>query len=156
MIRLDDYPIIDGFLLKTQLRCNFTYLSLAIREYEPLRRSGNLRSRSWTIPNDPANQSIPARDSFEYQVFMLPGSAIWGYTFLGTKGLFSCQITEDCTDVPVFSEPIASTGSNKQQFLSKLLVIPEPALLNVQICSLAASDTFGVQVILWGGEPLCY
>lgn len=155
MNTLPDYPVIDGFLLKTQLRCNLTFLSLAVREYEALRRSGNLRSRVWTIPNDPANQSIPARDAFEFQTFMLPGSAIWGYTFIGAKSQFSCQITDSCTDVPLFSEPIVSTGSNKQQFLSKLLVIAEPGLLNVQICSLAASDTFGVQVALWGGEPLC-
>lgn len=155
MIQLPDYPVADGFLLKTSLRCNLTFLSLAVKEYEPLRRSGSLRCRAWTIPNDPANQSIPARDALEFQVFMLPGSVIWGYSFIGSKGQFSCQITDDCTDVPIFSEPIAATGSNKQQLLSKLVVVAEPGLMNVQICSLAASDTFGVQVILWGGEPLC-
>jgi hypothetical protein len=155
MIQLADYPVIDGFLLKTQLRCNLTFLSLAVREYEALRRSGNLRCRAWTIPNDPANQSIPARDALEYQVFMLPGSAIWGYTFLGAKGQFSFQATDSCTDVSLFSETIASSGSNRQQLLSKLAVVAEPGIMNVQICSLAASDTFGVQVILWGGEPLC-
>lgn len=155
MDQLVQYPIIDGFVLKTSLRPNLTFIALAVKEYEALRRSGNLRCRNWTIPNDPNNQTIPARDAFEYQVFMLPGSAIWGYSFIGQAGQFSFQVTDACTDVPFFSEPIVSLGTNKQQLLSKLQVISKPGLVNVQICSLAAVDTKNVQVVLWGGEPLC-
>jgi hypothetical protein len=151
---LDDYPVVDGFLLRTGLRCNLTFLSLAIREYEALRRSANLRSRSWCIPHDPANQSIPALDSFEFQEFALPGSAIWGWTFVAPVGQFSWQLHDTCTDVPLFSEPVISNGKNNQQLLPKLLVVSKGGLLNVQICSLASADTFGVQLVLWGGEPV--
>src|ERR1700730_2118324 len=120
---LDNYPIADGFLLKTGLRCNLTFLSLALREYEALRRSANLRSRAWAIPHDPANQSIPARDSIEVQEFALPGSGICVFAFVAAAGQFSFQVADSCTDVPIWSEPIFSNGKNNQQKLSKLLVI---------------------------------
>jgi len=150
----DEYPIVDGFLLNTGLKCDLTFMALAIREYVAVRRSGGLRSRTWLIPEDARGTAIPARDAFEYQVYLEPGSAIWAYTFNAPANLFSFQVTESCTDVPLISEPVNSLGvTNVQQLLSKPLVIGAPGLLNVQICSLAATDTTGVQLILWGGEP---
>lgn len=153
---LDQYGIIDGFLLNTQLRCNLKFKSMAIQGYEALRRSGNYRSRAWVIPQDPANIVIPARDAIEFQVSVHAGSAIWGYTFLATAGLFSFQVTDTCTDVPSQSEVLvaqALSAGSKQAPFSKLMVVSRPGLLNVQICSLATVDTAGIQLILWGGEP---
>jgi len=151
----DNYPVIDGFLLSTSLRANLTFFSLAVREYEALRRSGNLRCRAWTVPNDPATIAIPAVDAYEFQIYAEPGSAIWGYSFVAPTGQFSFQVTDSCTDVPLLSEPVFSTGQNQeQQLLSKLLVISKPGLLNVQIMSLVTSNTLGIQLILWGGEPV--
>jgi hypothetical protein len=150
----DEYPIVDGFLLNTGLKCDLTFMALAIGQYIAVRRSGGLRSRTWLIPEDSQANPIPARDAYEYQVYMDPGSVIWAYTFLAPAGLFSWQVTESCTDVPLLSEPVTSLGVlNVQQLLTKPLVVGAPGLLNVQICSLATEDTTGVQLILWGGEP---
>jgi hypothetical protein len=149
----DDYPIRDGFLQNTQLKCDLTFLALAVNEYRAIRRSGGLRARVWLIPEDAKATAIPSRDAYEYQVYLEPGSAIWGYSFVASAGQFSWQVTDDCTDVPLLSEPVTSLGTGVQQLLSKPLVISMPGLLNVQICSLAAADTFGVQLALWGGEP---
>src|SRR5271154_4559779 len=122
----DEYPVVDGFLLNTGLKCDLTFMNLAIREYIAVRRSGGLRSRTWLIPEDSQ------------------GTAIWAYTFNAPANLFSFQVTESCTDVPLISEPVNSLGvQNIQQLLSKPWVIAAPGLLNVQICSLATVDTSG-------------
>ena len=48
------YPIIDGFLFKQSLRCDLRFLSLAVNEYDALRRAGAFRPKMWSIPNDPS------------------------------------------------------------------------------------------------------
>ena len=152
----DDYAIIDGFLLNTQLACNLTFLSLVLDKYNPLRRSGAYKSKIITTPEDPGSLSIPGRDSYERQVHMKPGAAFWGYTFIATKGSFSWQVKDACTDVPLLSEVVYSVPTGPpypQQLLSKLLIVPEPGLLNVEICSLIDGASSNVQLILWGGEP---
>ena len=154
------YPIIDGFTQKTLLRCNLTFGALAIEQYNDLRRSRSFRSKAWCIPNDTASQLIPARDSYEFQMWMRPGSAIWGYTFTGgsdTSGdnvQDSFQVRETCTDVPLVSEFVTKRTETfpTQQYLSCLLVVPAPGLLNVEIATTSATDR-QVQLILWGGEP---
>jgi len=152
---LPNYPIIDGFLLDTTLRCNLTFKSLALANYEALRRAGAYRSKMWTVPTDPANVSIPARDAFEYQCFLPPGSAVWGYIFNAPQNQFSFQVKDACTDVPIWSEPIVSTGQRrKQQRLSKLLVVGNPGLLSVEICNLTSNAQTGIQLILCGGIPV--
>ena len=160
-----EYEAIDGFLLLQNIGCNLTFGSLAIREYEALRRSGRYRSRAWTIPES-SSFVIPALDAYEYQIRCVPGAAIWGYSFVSESGgPFSFQISETCTDVPLFSEVIRADNfalqntlaelSNGQQFLPRLLIIPEPGLINVQIASQQATDASGIQLVLWGGEPAC-
>lgn len=162
------YPIIDGFLYNTQLRCNLTFLSLALAEYEALRRSGAYRSKSWLVPQDANAIPIPARNSYEYQVEVIPGSAIWGYTFTGVNvlddddptlnGVFSFQVTDSCNDVKLFSEFVTKpTGAPtyRQQLLSRLHICAEPGLLHVEIASTFGADQTGAQLILYGGEPTC-
>jgi hypothetical protein len=157
------YPILDGFRLKTLLRCNLTFGALAIEQFNALRRVRAFRSKGWTVPNDTQSQLIPAFGSYEYQVEMKPGSAIWGYTFTGNAdGTDSFQVRETCTDVPLFSESVTKQPEtaellgapivSRQQFLSGLLVVPAPGLLHVEIAT-TSSEPRAIQLILWGGEP---
>jgi hypothetical protein len=157
------YPILDGFRLNTLLRCDLTFGSLAIEQYNALRRVRAFRSKGWCVPNDTQSELIPAFDSYEYQVHMKPGSAIWGYTFTGdSSGTDSFQVRETCTDVPLFSEvltkqpetaPLLGEASwAQQQMLPSLLVVPAPGLLHVEIAT-TSSTPRAIQLILWGGEP---
>jgi hypothetical protein len=162
------YPVIDGFTLNTKLRPNLTFLNLVLRErLDHLRRSGSYRTRMWCIPEDASSQQIPADDALEYQVSVMPGAVIWGWIFVATgadAGQFSIQITDGCTDVPVFSEVVnlsaaAPThsimpGQGKQRLLTRLLNIGQPGLLNVQICSLNNAAVENTQLILCGAEPV--
>lgn len=174
-----EYPILDGFLLSNKLRCNLTFKSLAIQEYEKLRRATGMRNRVWCIPQD-SSILIPARDSYERQVWIPAGSAIWGYSFSGqtgnqngqvhadptTWGTQSWEVRDSCDDLPLFSEiatrrnsvqnPILTLGVNPngvpQQMLSRLLVIGPPGLLNVVIANTYATQQVG-QLVLFGGMP---
>jgi hypothetical protein len=161
------FPIIDGFVLKTHLRCNLKFGALAIEQYEDLRRSRAFRSKGWCVPNDPSSTNVPAFDSYEYQVWMKPGSAIWGYTFTGNStaggngGIDSFQVRETCSDVPLFSESVTKKPESanfwgttwaRQQYLSQLLIVPAPGLLHVEIATTAPVNR-AIQLILWGGEP---
>ena len=94
---------------------------------------------------------------------------IWGYNFVNAAvggvtnpGPFSMQISDSCSDTPLFSEVIRTDNypfsdqleaRHGQQLLARPLVISEPGLLNIQICSLQSFDALGVQVMLCGGEP---
>ena len=165
-----EYPIIDGFLDKASYRCSMTFLSLAVREFEALRRAGAYRQKHWCTPKD-STTIIPARDSYEYQVEMKPGSAIWGYTFTGVSEVnedtgqvyaTSFQVRDSCDDVSTRSEFATQQGSsgsnlvvvNLQQPFSKLLIVGPPGLLTVEIASTYPEDQTGIQLILWGGEPV--
>lgn len=159
-----DYPVMDGFALNTNLKCNLTFLNLAVSEaFDRLRRSGAYRSKQWCVPKD-STESIPARDSFQYELNCVPGSAIWGFIFAvadtnANIGPFSLQIREACTGVPLLSEPVRADqfaqSFAKQQLLSDLLIIPTPGLVVVEICSQQSTNASQVQLILCGGEPVC-
>lgn len=165
------FPVLDGFILDTTQRCNLTFKALAIEQYNDLRRSRAFRSKAWCIPNDVTAFPIPARDSYEYQVYMKPGSAIWGYSFTGDStagggedapaGVDSFQVRETCTDVPLWSEFVTKRPESanffgktwaQQQQLTALLVIPAPGLVHVEIATTCATPR-QIQLILWGGEP---
>jgi hypothetical protein len=160
-----DYPVIDGFLLNTKLRCNLTMYALATREWETLRRSGAYKSKTWCIPED-STIVIPARDTFESQVKCVPGSAIWAFIFTAPRdtGPFSVNVRDSCTDQYLISEAVRCNGFQhtfgaspryRQQPLSRLLVVSAPGLVHVEISSQQATDQTQVQLILCGGEPVC-
>jgi hypothetical protein len=183
-MNLDNYPVSDGFTYASKLRCNMTFRNLAVQQYEKLRRSSAFKQKVWLVPKG-ANGSpsgafdclatIPANDSYEFQVEMKPGSVIWSYTLVGLcgqqagndatygPGTISFQVRDSCDDVPLFSEIQTrldlSAGSADpvgtripQTLLAKLLVVGPPGLLHVTI-----ANTFGTalpaQVVLWGAEP---
>ena len=151
-----NYPIVDGFRLNTLLKCDLQFMALATKQFEAMRRSGAMRSRMWLTPESNAFV-IPARDSYEYAFPVVPGSLIWGFIFVssGNARPFSIKVIESCTDVPLFGEVIRGDNfvGTGQRFLPRPLVIPEPGLVNVQICSQQGTDASGVQFILCGGEP---
>lgn len=155
---LDQYPVLDGFDYSTNLRCNLTFRNLATQQYEELRRSRAYKNKAWLVPKD-STVLIPARDSYEYQLYMKPGSAIWGYTFVAatgeSEGTLSFNVRDGCDDIPLFSEVTTRQAVSipyPQQYLAKLLVLGHPGLLNVEICNTYATAQLG-QLVLWGGEP---
>ncbi len=154
-----DFPITDGFLYNTNLRANMRFLALAINEYEALRRSSAFRSKLWLVPEDSQQAIVPAFDSYEYQVSCAPGSAIWGVRFTCPAGTsYSIKITDACTDVPLFSEEVSMnqqpTDADGSRPFSSLLIVPN-GLLNVIICNVDGTLNNNVQLVLYGGEPVC-
>jgi hypothetical protein len=160
------YPIRDGFLLRTDLRCEPTYLALALEQFEPLRRARSYRARYWMTPESTKSFQVPASDSYEQEVTCVPGSVIWGFIWHcdAQQGSLSFQVREACTDVPLLSEVIRTdafaTGAQdgsalvySQNLLPRLLVIPSPGLLVVEIANLTAVPQ-KAQVVLCGGEPV--
>jgi hypothetical protein len=164
---LDNFPVLDGFLFSTKLRCDLTFRNLAIQQYEALRRAGGFRQKEWPTPQDSLIK-IPARNAYKRQLWLPPGSVIWGYSFIGTtgeqpEGTLSWEVFDACDDVPLFSEMITRTnaaqnpagGVNQvpQQYLSKLMIVGPPGLLNITICNTFGVDQVG-QLVLYGGEPV--
>jgi len=162
---LSQFPITDGFVMSTKQRCKLTYRDIVLEQYEKLRRAGGYRQKQWLVPKD-STIVIPKFDSYEYQLFMEPGSAIWGYTFVANTGggdvespkaTLSFNIRDGCDDIPVFSEVVTQiiSGGNfsKQQFFSTLLIVGKPGLLNVEICNTYDVDFAPAQLVLYGGEP---
>ena len=157
---LNAYPITDGWLLDTELKCDLTYLSLVLDEYEAMRRAGSFRTKQWAVPEDSSQPVVPAYDSYEYQIACRPGSVVWGYLFTinpNATGTYSLQIRESCTGVPLASEVVSASApgrENTQQYLfSKPLVIAGNGRLTVEICNQGSDFINQIQVILCGGEP---
>lgn len=154
----DDYPVISGFNLDTSLKCDLAFSPLAIAEYDDLLRSGAYRSKSWQVPPDANAEAIPAFKSFHYELYAIPGAVIWGFGFTDSAnaGPFSFQVRDACTDVVLFSEHVRTDAyaDVDQQFLPKLLTIATPGLISVEVCSLQATDARGVQLVLYGAEPV--
>jgi hypothetical protein len=159
--------LIDGFNYKRTLRCNFTHLSLAVEQFEALRRAGGFRQKQWCIPQDPATQVIPANDSYEIILDVGPGAVIWGYTFVGLTqedepgDTMSYQVRDACNDVSLFSEFATQQFSlwqgdpgfgGGQTLLSKLYVVGAPGLLTVEIANQQTTDQTA-QLIIYGGVP---
>lgn len=161
-----DYPIIDGFLLDTTMKCTPNFRAMALEEWETLRRTGSYRSKYWVVP-DNSLVAIPAWGSYEYQIKCVPGSALWGFIWTqpSATGPFSIQIRDACTGVATGSEWIRTDrfgktgGSNNrppfQQPFARLLVVAKEGLVTVEICSQQTTNQAQVQLVLCGGEPMC-
>jgi len=170
------YPILDGFAFSTKLRCNLTFRNLALQQYEALRRATAMRNKTWCVPQD-STILIPAYDSYERQVWVPRGSAIWGYSFSGiTNGTDeetditytqtqSWEIWDNCDDLPLWSETVTRRFAQQnptgvflnfnpvpQQMLTKLLIVGTPGLLNIVIANTFPTAQVG-QLVLFGGEP---
>jgi hypothetical protein len=161
----DQYPVLDGFAFNSLLKCDLSFLPLAIEEYDALRRSGCYRTKQWPVPKDSSAITIPAFDSYETQLYVKPGSAIWGYTLVGNfgsdEGQLSVLVTDACDDTALFSEHTTRQFAEQntagfsapQQAMARLLIVPPPGLLNVVIASTFATEQIA-QIVFWGGEPV--
>ena len=172
---LDQYPPMDGFMLSAGLyagvsptipaiRCNLTFRSLALQQFECLRRAGAYKSKMWPIPTD-STLTVPAFDSFEYELQVPIGSAIWSYIFTsGVQtsdvstgfGFVGFQITDACNNVPIFSEPVTKKSSDwsfRQIPLGRLLVVGAPGLLKIELTNTTPAAQ-SAQLILCGGVPI--
>ncbi len=108
------YSILDGWSLRRDNRCDMKFQSLAIEQYEVLRRSSGLRQKQWPVPTDVLSQPIPAFDSLEYQLDVGIGAVIWGYMFVGPTeqqidngyATIAWQVRDACDDQAFFEEPM--------------------------------------------------
>jgi len=162
----ESYPMADGFLLNTKMKCSLQFRSMALQQWDSLRRTGSYRAKYWTVPENSGQTVIPARNSYEYQIKCVPGAAIWGFIWTqnANAGPFAFQVRDACTGVPVGSEWVRTDNFNVagtlgpvpfQQPFSRLIVVATPGLMTVEICSQQATDADGVQLVLCGGEPVC-
>ncbi|MBF6570546.1 MAG: hypothetical protein IVW54_16890 [Candidatus Binataceae bacterium] len=165
------YPILDGWMLRRNNRCDYTFQSLALAQYESLRRASALRQKQWAIPSDVNAIPIPAFDCYEYQLDVGVGAVIWGYSWVGPTdtssdvspfATMSWQIRDACDDQAFFSEPmtrefnlsgtIGQTAFAPQLLLARPWVVGKPGLLNIVITSMFPTPKQG-QLILYGGVP---
>jgi hypothetical protein len=168
---LDQFTPIDGFTLRRDLRCNFAMLSLALSQFDELRRVGNFRQRQWTFPTDPFTSPIPAFDSSEKELRVGIGAVIWGYQVCSVEQraplISGFQIRDNCSDLPLFEEPnyvpqgvwpgtggdLADSVGYGPVVLPRLLVIGKPGIITIEVMTrnnAAVAD----QVILYGGQPV--
>ena len=164
------YPILDGWMFRRDNRCDMKFQSLAIDQYEALRRATGLRQKQWAIPTDVASFPIPAFDSYEYQLDVGIGAVIWGWSFVGPTeqaidngfATIAWQVRDACDDQPFFEECITRelvlSGSGgqapftSQNLLARPWVVGKPGLLNVTISSMYSTPQ-QAQLILYGGRP---
>lgn len=155
-----EHPVIDGFLFRRDLRCNLTFLSMAVDQYEALRRAGFYRSKQWCIPRDSNVLRIPARDSYEYELRVGVGAVIWGYTFAANNQAY--QVQDACNDQPLFDEPNAQRFSlwfgdmnwgGQQTMLAKPIVVATPGIIVATLANQTGEDAVG-QLIIYGGVPV--
>lgn len=164
---LSDYPVIDGWTLRRSLRCELTMESLAIEQFEALRRSGNYRMKVWAFPRDPQSEQIPANNSLETKLRVGTGAVIWGYQITKPNGNLpgpsGYQVTEVCTGEPLFSEPpfldsnfwagnVPATFGIQTVLLPRLLVVGAPGDLYLELMSKQV-EPLGAQIVLFGGQP---
>jgi hypothetical protein len=181
---LDTYPVIDGFVFSTKLRCDLQFRQAAVEQYERLRRAKTYRQMQWLIPRGPVGvtdvegaATIPAYDSYEKQVQVGAGSVIWGYSFVGitggehtpqtlNPGSMSFEVRDACDDIPLFSEictrlyavqnPITpSPGFNQvPQQYLAKLLIVGPPGLLNVVIANTYNTTQLAQLVLFGGQPV--
>lgn len=154
-------PILDGFTRNMNLRavCH-SYPWLALERLEAVRRCTQYRPRWYSVPDDTNGQVIAARGSYEYQISVVPGSWLYGFSYTVPEGGYSVQITEDCSGITLFSEWILPNGYTQSQFAGIILLQPTVILepgISVEIASLNStpSRATSLQMLLLFAEPIC-
>lgn len=149
--------VIDGFCysLFRQYSAGW-YEPMALGQMEPIRRAGGFRFRSYCVPED-QDVLIPAYDTVEMQVHIVPGSYLWGFLALVDPSL-RIKITEGATGIPLSAEFISGFGSiaftppGKPILLSQPRLIVDPGWINVEMANVLAAPS-AVQLILLVAEP---
>lgn len=171
--------ILDGFSLNLNIRyLPYHYPAACLNQSSVLRRANLYRAR-WIVQPDDLNTPIPAYDTFEGQVHIMPGSYLWGFQVTqfeaGTFILVAAadviiQVTDACTGVPLFSDYMAGSGFSPfsaapgapadarcgmgmaPHLLTQPRLIMEPGLINIEIANRATTTT-RCQLLLFFAEP---
>lgn len=166
--------VLDGFSLNLNIRyLPYHYTAACLSQSEVLRRANLYRAR-WVVMPDDLNTPIPAYDTFEGQIKVVPGAYLWGFQVnqfeAGTFILVNptdtiIQVTDACTGVPLFSDYASGAGFTNfsaaaadahggiaPHLLTQPRLIMEPGLLNVEIANRAVT-TLRCQLLLFFAEP---
>lgn len=137
----------DGFLYSASLLyLPTTYRASVYAGMEVLRRASGYRTRWYPVPDD-FHDPVPAYGQVEQQINILPGSYLWGLTFSAPEELNQdlettvchVQITDACTETPLFSDYVKSSNLNcasnrrNPMLLAHPALIGQPGLIDVEI-----------------------
>jgi hypothetical protein len=135
------------------------YSTHAIDRIQTLRDAGGYAPR-WAVVPDESRVAIPARRTYEAQLWLPPGSILWAVRGVSEQPEgFRLQVTDAGTgerffQTPMRFDPAASDAIPGQlHLLTEPRQVLEPGLVTVQVTNLSASDN-DVQVILCYAQPL--
>lgn len=165
--------VVDAFTLNPSIRYRpGYYMPLALASLDVLRRANTWRPKLHTLPDD-INMPIPAFETLEYQVRVVPGSYLWALVLNQYNDAWAsvnaadvwCQITDSCNGIPLFDDFISARSHSTLQnvatdarnaMLPHLLTQPrlilEPGLLNVELAN-TATVARRCQLVLFTAEP---
>lgn len=166
--------VLDGFSLNLNIRyLPYHYYAACLTQSEVLRRANLYRAR-WIVLPDDFNTPIPAYDTFEGQVKVVPGAYLWGFQLNQFNAAFALvaaadaiiQVTDACTGIPLFSDYAGGSGFSTfsaapgtdahggvaPHLLTQPRLIMEPGLLNVEIANRAVT-ALRCQLLLCFSEP---
>ncbi len=167
--------IIDAFTLNPSIRCRpGYYMSSALGSMDVLRRSNTYRPKWYVVP-DEEHATIPAYQTFEYQIRVTPRSYVWGMILnqfavaapfvIGNAVDVWVQITDCCNGIPFFSDFVhgpafqtlqATVTDQRNAMLPYLFSQPrlilEPGLLSVDLANTSAA-AIRPQMLLFTAEP---
>ena len=164
-------PIVDGFTHSTSLLYLPTsYRPSVLAQMEVLRQATTYRNRQWCVP-ETLEQPVAAYGQLEYQLRTQPGAYLWGLAFTAPASLneelenaesfIHVQITDACTETPLFSDPctlatmlVPSTGPALRNpfLLSQPWLIGDPAHLDIELYNSSDQD-ITCQLVLFLAEP---
>jgi hypothetical protein len=167
--------IIDVFTLNPALRPRpGYYMASAVASMDVLRRANTYRPKWYVIPDD-EHATIPAYQTFEYQLRVTPRSYVWAlilnqfalaapFAQINSDDVW-LQITDTCNGIPFFSDfergrAYQTLQNNltdqRNQMLPHLFTQPrlilEPGLLAVELANTAAV-AIRPQLVIFTAEP---
>jgi hypothetical protein len=106
--------VLDGFSLNLNIRyLPYHYTAAALSQSEVLRRANLYRAR-WVVMPDDLNTPIPAYDTFEGQIKVVPGAYLWGFQVNQFNAAFALVAAADAiirclaTTRPVLGSPASA------------------------------------------------
>ncbi|MFN7996958.1 MAG: hypothetical protein U0Q18_25310 [Bryobacteraceae bacterium] len=160
--------ICDGFELNAYYRPRLPYrfFSMALERFDSIRRQqGNYRMRQYGVPLDVINSVIAGYDTFKYQLQIIPGTYVWGFSFkFLTQGALITDVNITVQDhdsgIDFFSDPVNGGIGNLVTIGvgSIPLLLSEPRLvvgsgnLDVTLVNRTGSNR-QCQLLFWCAEP---
>lgn len=128
------------------------YGTVAINRLEVIRAAAaDHRPRFVAVP-DEKNIAVPARRTYDAQVWLRPGSMIWALSGWSEQSAgFRGMLTDAGTGERMFQQPVRMDSSELYLLPQPRLVI-EPGLVLVTLINLAAVEN-QLQLCIWYAEP---